>query len=232
MDSPYNILQSILNDTSMIAENDKAETLKEYISEESILAIEYNIDFFNHIPKDNLKKVLEDFIEIVFYYERDLYRYYTDSETQIRALMATKPDSSFFKLGDSTIRSILFKDKKIPSKLKKDDLVILTKYQEMLSRLFPFQACNYPRMYINDSEKDISIIYDINQKLINDLKNEDFNIIDKSNYHKKQAPTKTNIKKFLQNIRHKYHLKGVSIEEKQLVDTLESSANRSLPTID
>ena len=222
MDNPYNILQSILNDPSMFAENDDGAILKEYISDESILAIECNIDFFNDIPKDNLKKVLEDFIEIVFDYDSDLSMYLIDIEVLIRDFVPTKPDSSFNKSGNSTIRHILFKNKKAPSRLKKDDIATLTQYQEMLSRLFPLQARSR-KLYINGRHKDIGIIYDINQKLINDLENEDFNIINKNNYYKKLAPTKTKIKQYLSNIQKEYDLRGVSVAKKQLLDELPTA---------
>ena len=231
MDRVYNILQSILSDTSIFENNKDNETFRDYISSRSIEAIEYNINFFKDIPENEIKEVLQKLLELVFFYEKDIAMYNTDTERIFRSWMPLADVNNFDKSGRKMLERIMRKDKNKPSRLKKNDLDLFKQYQEMIERLFPLQACKPPRLYL-EGDKDISILYDINKDLIEDLEEEKFEIISKRNYHKLPAPTKTKIKDFLDRVQKKYSLRGVSIEKKQMKDGIRPIIDKSLPTID
>jgi len=214
----FDILQIILDDPSIFENNPDNLTLRNFISVESIKAIENNIDFFNEVPNDEIKSTLENFLEILFYYERDIGDYETNTERLFKKI----PEK--YLTNDKSALNFLSKIEQKqsikPSIQIQKDINLIKKYQSMLERLFPLQACQPPRVYVGEVDESISTIYDINMDLLKDLEQRNFKKINKQQYYSIDRPSKKEIQLFLDMIHKKYNLKNVSLIKKQLKDEL------------
>lgn len=202
------ILNSLL-DSSDIFEDSDEEMFRDYISSESIEAIEYNLKFFTDVPRAEIKTVLTELLILVSYYEHDVWNY-TFPKIILTAYIPQEQDTR-------------------PITKINQDLIILKKYKKVLDRLFNLKSNSsddgFMMIRTNDEQIDISTLYKMNNKLIKDLEEKRFFHISKSKYYEQKAPSKQKIKDFLKKTRQVYNLKGVSLEEKQLCDSIPSTQN-------
>lgn len=203
MTQVYEILQKVLNSPDTDDTQEDESILRDYLSEESIYAIECNIDFFKDLPSDQLSQIFKELLYLIIEYELD----YSKLDPALKI-------SLFSEIEDHTR----------PTLRIHRDIQLLQKYQNMLGRLFPLVATDKLKVIVNHTiDTEIMTIYNINKKLLNDLEEKKFNMIDKRRYYKEESATKTKIKTYLKTLRINYNLQGVSTFEKNLVDNLPSN---------
>ncbi len=215
------ILDSLLDGSDLFKDNDE-EILRDYISKKSIEAVELNMNFFTDIPETDIREVFEDLLSLIFKYERELYYAYSPINMMTRnsVKIQKKTPNKQIKLFD------LFQNKKKevrPIEKIKKDLRLLKKYKGMLDRLFNSSHETDEFITLN-VHSDIHTLYDINNKLIKDLEKKEFEIIRRDTYYNIET-SKIKIKNFLKNIKSKYSLKNVSLDEKHLIDNILSNVN-------
>lgn len=207
MDEAYDILQTILDDPNMFKDNTNGIRLRDYISEENLYAVELNIGFFENVPKEDLSKVLEHFLELLFYYEIDLGHYNLDINRRVNK---TK---------------ILLKIDKPPTRPSiqiERDINLLKAYQEMVHRLYGAENKKDGSYAFLNIPDELYQNYLNNIKIIDDLEQKKFKLVSKLKYYEMEAPSKTELRNYLKELRMKYNLKGVSLEEDQLIKKLSS----------
>jgi len=209
-DELYKILEEALDSNF---DDDEEAVLRDYISDEAIEALEWNIKFFRDIPKSNL---LEIFTELMFLIsENEHYNHIIDPFSELRKAYEEKHPNPNKR--NSKIR---------PTIQLKRDIKTMKNFQDMFKRLFNMNPKS-DSVLVAILEDDDPFKYKLHgfykgmKKLLNDLETEEFKIISKSNYYQTRLPkSKSNIEEFLKNIQTKYNLKGVSLELKQIKDNL------------
>jgi len=101
--------------------------------------------------------------------------------------------------------------KKKPSLQISEDLNIIKRFKETFRRISSIET-----------KKDLPNLYKVLDKITKDLEDKDFNIIDKSKYYRPERPNKKQFKEFFKVIRKKFNLKGVSLEEQQMINSFTS----------
>ena len=216
------ILDSLLNGSDLFKDNDE-EILRDYISVKSIEAIELNMNFFTDIPKADTREVFGDLLSLIFKYEQELYYAYFPMNVMIRKRRKIQKETPNKQIKLFDLVSNKKKEIRPISKINQD-LKLLKKYKNMLDRLFN-SSQKVDKFITINVHNDIHTLYEINNKLIEDLEKKEFEIIKSDNYYDVEVPSKIEIKNFLKNIKSKYSLKNVSLDEKHLHDNILSNVN-------
>ena len=216
------ILDSLLNGSDLFKDNDE-EILRDYISVKSIEAIELNMNFFTDIPKADTREVFGDLLSLIFKYEQELYYAYFPMNVMIRKRRKIQKETPNKQIKLFDLVSNKKKEIRPISKINQD-LKLLKKYKNMLDRLFN-SSQKVDKFITINVHNDIHTLYEINNKLIEDLEKKEFEIIKRDNYYDVDVPSKIEIKNFLKNIKSKYSLKNVSLDEKHLLDNILSNVN-------
>jgi len=141
---------------------------------------EYNLDYFNNIPKEDKEQVLSDFILQVLAYKINMLN--------PKEFNQKKHNTTANKAINSDIKTIL-------------------KYQEMCERLYNY-SYSYDNTLIN-APKEIKENYNNNKNILIDLKEKKFTILNRQDYYGSMRASKNEIKIFLNGIRLKYNLKAL-----------------------
>ncbi len=186
------ILTKVLN-TNYTSHQNQWERLDK-ITQKSIDILQCNFKFFKDIPLQNLELELLILCSTLRAYEyENSFKY--------------KSQRWFLNMNKSNINKDIDNSKHRPITAINKDIKALKKYSSLIKEMFSY-----------DKDK-CDFFLNRNELLLKDLEEKKFNIIDK--YHYYDCPTsKTLIKKTLENIREKYKLKNVSLEEKQIIDEL------------
>lgn len=195
------IFHSLLNEP---VGNDGQNIVRDYFDEKSIEAIELNIDFFEGIPQEDLKDILETVLHILYEYLCEVRR--DDDLSTLNLLSLSKQDKP-------TKYEILKPTQKI-----KKVLIVLKNYQSMVENCFGTIGKDGKCNFINPP-KELYANYKNNQKIIDDLEKKEFKLISKYKFYKLKKADKTMMKHFLKDIRKKYNLK-TSLHEKELIDQI------------
>ncbi|CAA6821289.1 MAG: Unknown protein [uncultured Sulfurovum sp.] len=202
---------------SILDAKEHGETLREHISDENIRVIENYIDFFRDIPKCDLKEVLEDFMVLVFRYERDVsYQNHRNMMNNLQKFEETKNAFDMFEPKSSK--------KKRPITQLDQDVKVLKKCKDVLKKLLDVKVGKQGKEVIlfatsknsNPYREQLPSIYQGIKKIIDDLENEKFELFYRSKYYKDDEPSKVEIKKFLKDTKEKYNLKKVSDSQRDL----------------
>lgn len=102
--------------------------------------------------------------------------------------------------------------KQKPSIKLKQDIETIKKFKEVFSRITSF----------TDIEKEVPNLNSTLNKVLHDLETKEFNIISRQKYYRPKEVSKTEMRDFLKSIREHFSLKGVSLEEKQILDSFIS----------
>lgn len=216
--SNYDLLQTLLDEkiedigTGEITEY----TLRDYLEDKTIKAIEDNIIFFDDIPKNELSQVFEELLEILFRYD-----------TNKRSLVTSKQFSEIEKIIKEIDKGTnLFHDyisnepEKKPINQLKQDITTIQKYQLMIERLYGGTSKKDDTYIFINIPTEISQTYQTNKKIIIDLETRVFEIIPRRKYYPTKKQTKTEIKIFLDDLVVKYNLKNITDYKKPLIDSI------------
>ncbi len=179
---------------------------------------------------DNIKKILQDRKILNDYLknkknkiEHKLYVFKTIPYEELNIIMA-----EFIKLliewNKRKIKITIEDTKKSQNNIYKKiskEITIIQKYQKLIEEYTeignPIWLKNdFPEFY--KLNKELNNTYNINKKLLNELKTKNFVILDENNYRGKKVISKKPIKKFFENLKNKYKLKTMDI--KQMIDVL------------
>ena len=181
------------------------------------------MNFFTDIPKADTREVFGDLLSLIFKYEQELYYAYFPMNVMIRKRRKTQKETPNKQIKLFDLVSNKKKEIRPISKINQD-LKLLKKYKNMLDRLFN-SSQKVDKFITINVHNDIHTLYEIDNKLIEDLEKKEFEIIKRDNYYDVDVPSKIEIKNFLKNIKSKYSLKNVSLDEKHLLDNILSNVN-------
>jgi hypothetical protein len=196
--------------------------LEEYLEESIISNIEYYLpDIFSSIPKDTIEDELLNLYQLVLKWNSNKISKLTDeyaqqTQKEIEDIIK-KVNKTLKKRNATTPKKI---DRK-PSQQIKQDIGTIKKYQEMVHRLYGARNKTTKEYTLFNAPKEIQQSYFNNQKVLKDIENSEFQIVTKSKYYETIKPTKTDIKTFMEDVRDKYNLKGVSFDIKQFIDSIQ-----------
>ena len=169
--------------------------IRDYIEDDTIKAVEDNIKIFENIPRENIENVFENLLEKLF-----------EFNTQKRNASIT-----LFVQKRETIK---------PVTQIKQDIKTIQKYQNMIIRLYGVKNKINGSFSLFNAPTEIEVIYNNNIAILQDLQDESFKIISNLKYYQSEPITKINIKKFLKDIIAEYKLTNITLDTKQLIDSI------------
>ena len=215
----YDLLQTLLDEK--IEDIGTGEitkyTPRDYLEDNTIKAIEDNINFFDDIPKNELSQVFEELLEILFRYDTNkrsavMFKQFSEIEKIKKEMDEGANLFQGFK--------ILNKPEKKPINQIKQDITTLQKYQLMIERLYGIKSKKDGTYIFMNIPTEISQTYQTNKKIIIDLETQVFEIISRGKYYPTKKQTKTEIKIFLDDLVVKYNLKNITDYKKPLIDSI------------
>ncbi|MGV6830346.1 MAG: hypothetical protein ACWA5P_02130 [bacterium] len=225
-DELLTLFHSILDDKEFFSDAEEhGETLKEHITDENLCTIECNIGLFSGIPKEDLKGILEEFMVLIFRYERDMF---ISEHHKFMTFISNLDEARKSNSNIDSPTDLLKKPKKKirPSTQLTQDIKTLEKSKEFFERVLNIQKLGDSGLTMrflrvdDQQKKDLSDLYDVLDDILKDLKEKKFNIIKRSAYYDNGEPNKVEIKSFLEKVIEKYELKNISLYKKMLVDNL------------
>ena len=209
----YEILQQVLDSS---VDDIEEEIVRDYISNKAIETLEFNVKFFRDIPKSDLVEILRELISLI--HSNEYHNYNLDPFPELREAYEEKHPN--YNKRNPKVRPTIQLGK---------DIKTIKEFKETFKRLFNVDPHNkgkdkwFPILIFKDDDpfkKELHKFYKGIKKLLNDLEKEEFKIISKSNYYQTNLKSKKNIEDFLKDIKNKYELKGISLELKQIKDSL------------
>ena len=214
------ILDSILDEEAYPGSK---ELVRDYISKESIKAIETFMDFFKDIPDTEVREVFEHLLSLIYNYEFNIW--YVYAPINVYARQGTKRQkqrpNKEIKLSELLLQG---KREARPTTKINQDLELLKKYKNMLDRLFN-KSKDENKFFTLGVDKDVITLYETNNRLIEDLEKKGFKIISKESYYEPEPTSKKDIKDFLNRVAVTYSLKNVSHDKKNLIDNIPSNVD-------
>jgi len=196
------------------------ELVKDYISEDNIFIIETNIDFFKDIPLSRLKGVFEKLLELIYYYSNEKFnKSQKDFEKKYKEFTSLYKNNRNPTVKEIDKVAIQSTEKPIRKILK--DLKIMKQYRDMIINMYGIRHKTKDTYLFFNMPKEISVVYEQNEKMIKDIEDKEFKIISKYKYYDGFTPSKTKIRDFLEEIKNKYNLRNISLIQKQLIDTIK-----------